>query len=129
MRNAVDHLSISDLERLLSRRMRQVKKLQRVRERLQKKIDAVDEQIAALGGSPNGHTGRRPRNTISLDAAIHQVLEKAGKPMGVGDIAAQVERLGYRSNSANFRGIVNQTLIKDKRFGAVERGVYGIKKK
>lgn len=118
MRNALDTLSISGLELLLSRRKRQVTKLRRVRDRLQKKIDAVDEQIAGLGGSSNG-----------LDAAIHQVLEKAGKPMGVGDIAAQVERLGYRSKSANFRGIVNQPLIKDKRFGAVERGVYGIKKK
>ncbi len=34
---------------------------------------------------------------------------------------------GYRSISENFRGIINQALIKDKRFGAVERGLYEIK--
>src|SRR3954470_281460 len=34
---------------------------------------------------------------------------------------------GYVSSSANFRGIVNQTLIKDKRFRRVARGVYGLK--
>jgi ribosomal protein L19E len=31
---------------------------------------------------------------------------------------------GYRSNSGNFRGIVNQALIKDKRFTSAGRGLY-----
>jgi hypothetical protein len=48
--------------------------------------------------------------------------------MKVGDIADAVQSKGYRSNSANFRGIVNQALIKDKRFGAASRGLYQLKK-
>ena len=39
-----------------------------------------------------------------------------------------VEKTGYRSSSANFRGIVNQTLNKDKRVVASERGLYQIRK-
>lgn len=128
MARTTSDLSIADLQRLLNSRQRQVEKLQRKRQKLQKRIDAVDAQIVELGGSTTG-AGRRARNTISLDEAIHQVLEKAGKPLPVGDIMQQVQKLGYRSSSANFRGIVNQTLIKDKRFAATARGVYGIKKK
>ena len=47
--------------------------------------------------------------------------------MPVGDIMDKVLATGYKSKSANFRGIVNQTLIKDKRFAQVERGVYELK--
>lgn len=128
MARTTSDLSIAELQRLLNSRQRQVEKLQRKRQKLQKRIDAVDAQIVELGGSTTG-TARRVRNTISLDEAIHQVLEKAGKPLPVGDIMQQVQKLGYRSSSANFRGIVNQTLIKDKRFAATARGVYAIKKK
>jgi hypothetical protein len=53
---------------------------------------------------------------------------KDGKPMRVGDITDAVHNAGYRSSSANFRGIVNQTLIKDKRFVAPERGLYQLRK-
>jgi hypothetical protein len=34
----------------------------------------------------------------------------------------------YRSNGANFRGIVNQTLIKESQFTSVGRGMYRLKK-
>ena len=40
-----------------------------------------------------------------------------------------VKANGYRSSSDNFRGIVNQTLIKEKkRFTAPSRGLYQLKK-
>ena len=51
-----------------------------------------------------------------------------GKPMRVGEILEAVSATGYRSNSANFRGIINQTLIKErKRFNQAERGTYALK--
>jgi hypothetical protein len=52
---------------------------------------------------------------------------RGGQADEVGDILEGVTSSGYRSGSANFRGIINQTLIKDKRFGQVERGVYELK--
>ena len=39
-----------------------------------------------------------------------------------------VLKTGYRTNSANPKGIVNQALIKEKRFAQAGRGVYQLKK-
>ena len=45
------------------------------------------------------------------------------------DIVDGVLGSGYRSSSANFRGIVNQTLIKEKKkFTSPSRGMYQLKK-
>jgi hypothetical protein len=54
-------------------------------------------------------------------------MRDGGKPMSVSEIMEAASASGYRSGSANFRGIVNQTLIKDKRFAQVSRGVYQLK--
>jgi hypothetical protein len=72
-------------------------------------------------GRANGN-GRHRRNEMSLVATLESVLAP-GKPMGVGEIVEAVQRKGYQSNSANFRGIVNQTLIKEKQFSSAGRGV------
>jgi hypothetical protein len=129
-RNDNDGLSISELQRMLSARQAELKKLSRQRAALQARVDQIDAQIARLGGEPagGGRRGGRARNELSLSAAIEQVLKQAGEPMKVGPIADAVQGAGYRSNSANFRGIVNQTLIKDKRFGSAGRGLYQLKK-
>jgi len=125
-------LSITELQRMLDARQNELKKLSRRRAALQAQVDQVDAQIARLGGESAGGGGRRSgtraRNEVSLSAAIEQVLKAAGEPMKVGPIADAVQASGYKSNSANFRGIVNQTLIKDKRFGSASRGTYQLKK-
>ena len=128
MRHGTNGFSIQQLKQLLKSRQSQVQKLERRRAKLARKLNAVDERIRALGGT-GGQAGRgsRPRNEVSLIEAIESVL-KGGKSLKVGDIAEAVQASGYRSNSANFRGIVNQTLIKDKRFTSTSRGVYGLKK-
>jgi hypothetical protein len=125
-------LSLAALQKMIQSRQNDVAKLTRKRDKFQKRVDALDAQIAALaggaGGGGGGGRGSRARNDASLQDVIHQVLSKGGGPMSVGDILAKVEATGYRSNSANFRGIVNQTLIKDKRFTSAGRGVYQLKK-
>ena len=137
-RSTVD-LSLAELERLMQSRRTQVTRLTRQRDKLQKKIDALNGRISELSGGAMGGSGTnggggggagrgRARNDVSLQDAIHQVLNKAPGPMGVGDIMEKVRAAGYRSNSANFRGIVNQTLIKDKRFSSAARGMYQVKK-
>lgn len=55
------------------------------------------------------------------------MLRDAGKPLKVGEIMDGVHAAEYRSTAVNFRGLINHTLIKEKRFGQVERGVYGMK--
>ena len=129
-RIAADGFSIGQLMQLLHSRQSQVKKLEKQRGKLQRKLDAVDERLRQLGGSGgrSGRGGTRARNDQSLIEVIESVLKSSGKAMKVGDIADAAQSKGYRSNSANFRGIVNQTLIKDKRFSAASRGMYQLKK-
>jgi len=134
-RPASGSMNLAQLEKLVQARRSEVDKLNRQRAKVQRKLDAIDARIADLsggaagggGGGPRRGPGSRVRNDISLQDLIHQILSKAGAPMGVGDIADKAKASGYRSNSANFRGIVNQTLIKDKRFVSASRGMYKLK--
>jgi hypothetical protein len=132
-RSSQDQFTIVQLEQLLQNRKSKIATLQRQRDKLARKLQKMDDRIRSLGG--DGATGRgrngvaaRVRNEISLMDTIESVLKSSGKPMRVGDIAAAVQSRGYRSNSANFRAIVNQGLIKDKRFISEDRGLYQLKK-
>jgi hypothetical protein len=123
---------MAQLQRLMTEKRSELDRLQRQRGALQKKLNLLDRQIERVGGGANGIRGGggggiRARNEHSLLDTIEIVLRSAGKPMKVGDILDGVLATGYRSNSDNFRGIINQTLIKDKRFGQVERGTYELK--
>jgi hypothetical protein len=135
-RLASSQFTIPQLESMLQARMGKLESLQKDRNALQRQIDAIDEKIRDLGGPVRGGGGGggttasgRARNERSLTETIAEVLEKAGKPASVGEILDGVRATGYRSNSANFRGIINQTLIKErKRFANAGRGMYGLKK-
>ena len=128
-------LTLAQLEKLMQSRRSDVDRLMRQRAKVQRKLDSIDAKISALsggavglnGGGPRRGPGSRVRNEMSLQDLIHQILGKAGEPMGVGEIADKAQAAGYKSNSANFRGIVNQTLIKDKRFVSASRGMYKLK--
>jgi hypothetical protein len=76
------------------------------RGRLHGRIFAAAATVEAANSN-----GRRGRNEMSLVATLEQ-----------GTIVEAVKAQGYRSNSANFRAIVNQTLIKEKQFSSAGRG-------
>jgi hypothetical protein len=118
--------SIGDLEKMLNERRSAIARLNKRRTKAQKKLDAIDREIAKLGGS-SGARGGRVKNSQSLVSMLGVVL-KGKSSMSVGDIVQAVETRGYRSNSANFRGIVNQTLIKEPQFTSAGRGMYRLKK-
>jgi hypothetical protein len=127
--SALEGMTIAQLEGLIAARHDQLKKLSRERDLTQRQLDKLDEAIRKLsgrGGARTNGNGRRGRNEMSLVATLESVLAP-GKPMGVGEIVEAVQRKGYQSNSANFRGIVNQTLIKEKQFASTSRGVYELK--
>jgi hypothetical protein len=124
-------LSIKQIEGLIARQQRRLSTVVRQRAALERKLKAIDERIQEISGLAGGGGGRflRPRNAVSLVTAIEQVLTKSAKPMGVKDIMEKVLASGYRSNSANFRAVVNLTLIKEKkRFRSTSRGVYALKR-
>src|SRR3954453_21843754 len=115
------NLSLDQLERMLNQRRRELSRLTRKRATAQRRLEDIDDKIRRLGGSAvsiRGGGGRRARNDQSLVEVIHGVLQKAGRPLRVSAIAEAANAAGYRSNSANFRGIVNQMLIKDSRFAS-----------
>ncbi len=70
-------------------------------------------------------TGKRPSNKMNLADSMGKVLK--GKTMGVSELADAVQKAGYKTTAANFRTIVNQTLIRDDRFKKVSRGQYTVK--
>jgi len=124
------NLTLDQLERMLNQRRRELSRLTRKRATAEKRLSDIDERIRRLGGVAGGIRGggRRARNDQSLVEVIHGVLQKAARPLRVSAIADAANAAGYRSSSANFRGIVNQMLIKDPRFNSQSRGFYQLKK-
>lgn len=124
--------SISKLKSLLQAQMGKRGELMKARRKLQKQIDKIDRQLTGLTGSAGGSGGGgiRVRNEKNLVTHMEEVLAKAPKGLGVAEIVEAVQANGYRSKSANFRGIVNQTLIKEKKkfTSTGTRGMYMLKK-
>src|SRR5438552_18213731 len=100
---AATQLSLTQLERLLHARRRQIDQLLRKRAKLEAKIKEIDQEVAGLGGPGVGGRHVRARNAVSLIQAITDVLTKSGEPMNVGVITDKVLASGYRSTSPNFR--------------------------
>jgi septal ring factor EnvC (AmiA/AmiB activator) len=124
------NLTVDELERMLNKKRRELSRLSRKRATAQRRLEDIDDRIRRLGGSAVSIRGggRRARNDQSLVEVIHSVLQKAARPLRVSAIADAANAAGYRSSSANFRGIVNQMLIKDPRFASQNRGFYQLKK-
>ena len=127
---ATGNMTITQLENLLNSRRKRLAELVRDRNKVQSRLDAIERQISSLQGRGlgGGATAVRARNAMSLVATMEKLLRNAGKPVAVGDIVAGVLKTGYRTTSPNFRGIVNQTLIKEKQFQNAGRGLYQVKK-
>lgn len=134
----VKTLSVADLLAELNRRRRKLPRLKRLAARLEKKLAAAYAEIQSLGGAANKAAApkaaakparkprRRPRNKITLADAIVKVLAK-DKPKSVPQIAADVQKAGYRSSSKTFTTIIYQTVAKDGRVKKVGRGQYVLK--
>ena len=127
-------LAIADLQRILDQKQNELKRLYKRRSQLERELHGIDREISKVEGrGGNGRGGRkggggRARNDKSLIETLEDVLRSNGGPMGVGDILEAVQAAGYRSNSDNFRGIINQQLIKEKkRFHKAGRGMYQLK--
>ena len=119
-------LSLSDLEQIIQRRKKDLRRLMRHRRQAEAALQKIDREIARIGGNASTRGGRA-RNAAPLASMIESSIQSAGKPLSISEIIEQVTRRGYQSSSGNFRSVVSLTLIKDTRFKKVERGVYGLK--
>ena len=149
-RTGLVSLSTAELRAEIRRRLNA---LETQRHKLLAEVEVIEEEIASVENiveSPalrgrkktatkkkRGRAGvrakkkttrrRRPENIMSLVDAMKKALGR--KTMGNKELAKAVKKTGYRSNSANFRSIVNQTLVKNKKvFKRVERGMYAVKR-
>ncbi len=122
--NNLAKLSTQEIQSELRKRESAIKRLEKARQKAFERLSEIDAQLSELGGSAGG-VRRRARNDSNLVDALFQVL--SGATMGVTEVASAVQQAGYRTTSPNFRTIVNQALIKDKRFKRVGRGKYTAK--
>lgn len=133
---ALGSVSTAELAREIKRRERQLDKLESKRSALLAQVDELDGEISTLGSllgrsvtsGRNGSSGprRRPRNEQTLTQALSGVL--SGVTMSVTEAAEEVQRAGYKTSADNFRTIVNQTLLREKKsFKKVARGQYTAK--
>ncbi len=131
-RSGLATVSTAKLRTELTRRERQAKQLQGRRDRLLGQLAALDKEIATADGKRavvrtrrgrRAGAGRRQRNKMNLVDALRKVL--ANKTMSISDAAEAVQRAGYKTSSANFRTIVNQSLLANRKvFRKVARGQY-----
>jgi len=117
-------MSTAELQAELQRRERNVRKLERRREKLMLDLAEVEKELASEGAlSATGGIRRRPRNEANLVDSLAAVLK--GKEMSVTEVTQAVQQAGYMTTAANFRTIVNQALIREKKkFKKVSRGIY-----
>jgi hypothetical protein len=128
---AGERMPLAALQRLIEKTQSELKLLTKERDRLRRRLAQVDEKIRSLSGDSRGSTGKRLRasNPASLVQALSAVLTKASKPLSVGEIMEKVRADGYRSYATNFRGLINQTLLKEtKCFARTGRGIFQIRK-
>jgi len=135
-------LSVSDLEKMLKSTTREIADLERRRAPHAKALAQLDARLAALRGTkakapvakaaPKSKKVRkvtRPRQAKSLKVAIVDVLAGSPEAMGPSEIAAAVQKAGYKTTSKNFLTIVNNTLGQDKRIVRKAKGQYVVRGK
>lgn len=123
-------LSLTELQSEIRKREKRVNGLMNKRAAILKQLQNVDAEIASYGGAVRSASGRmtgrkRPKNDSNLADALVNVLRN--KVLSVTDVAQAVQKAGYITTSPNFRTIVNQTLLKDKRIKKISRGKYTAK--
>ncbi len=143
-RTKLQMIDTNALHAELERRERTLVTLEDRRDKLMVQVDALEAEIDAIAGSAPAAraagpakkktarkgakkvSGRkRPKNAMKLDDALAKLLK--GKTMGVTEAAEAVQKAGYKTSAANFRTIVNQTMIKSKGIKKVSRGQYTAK--
>mgnify|MGYP000881398065 CR=1 FL=1 len=114
-------MNTRDIEAELRRRRRGVTALIQKRDSLRARLAEVEQQLRGAGGAEK--TRIRPQNEMNPVEALKKVL--TGKTMGVTQVADAVQKAGYKTFAANFRTIVNQTVIKNRKlFKKIARGQY-----
>ena len=148
--------SITELRREIAAKERQLKKFVSQRKKVAARLAVIEKRIELLGGEPpkpkrgrgrpkrrkkvarkkTRRAGRLARKVKKARRAtgkplveyIRQVLAKSPKPMRAKNIVQAVRKVGYKTFSKDFYGIVAAALRDKKNFKRVGRGVYTLSK-
>ncbi|MBN1419125.1 MAG: hypothetical protein JXP34_10135 [Planctomycetes bacterium] len=112
----IDLLSVRDLEELLEKKRRdgRLRDLMQERDRLQREMDRVNEEIQSIEDervrnrklpSPTPPIPDTRRRT--LKDYIAEILREAGKPLSPTEIQKRLPEVGYSSSSSNPRSFYN----------------------
>lgn len=142
---AISKLSISDIQRMLNKRLAQLRSLQEQIQQTLAQLGQIEQQAteeirqelravqvrdgmrrapraAAPAPAPAKRRGRPARAEAgSLREYIVKVLRNAGRPMRPKEVEQAVLDAGYKTTSQRFSVIVNQTLTKLVEQGQVKR--------
>ena len=133
-RSKLSKMRIADLRQEIERRQKLLPKLMAQR-------DALSREIAELQSSatPQARKAARPEAAPKKTRGRHQAKNKVGladalavfmkgkKKVTIAEAIAGVLAAGYKTKSGDFRGVVNNMLLTDKRFKNVARGVFTLK--
>jgi len=133
-RSKLSTMSIADLRQEIERRQKLLPKLIAQRDALSQEITELqslatpEARKAAKPEAAPKKTRRRHRakNKAGLAEVLATVLKGKAK-VTIGEAMEGVLAAGYKSKSRDFRGVVNNMLLKDNRFKNVARGVFTLK--
>ena len=110
MANALENLSVVEIQNVLRKRQSRVNVLQKRREKLLEEIKSIDQEITTITGTESGTI--RFKNKFPLQQVICEVLGKHKKGLTLAELTEAIEKTGYQSGSANFKNVVYQNVYK-----------------
>jgi hypothetical protein len=109
------NLTVTQLERMLLRKTTVLEKLRRQRALLEKKLAHVERRIVEIGGVARERgtervPRRRPKNPMTLLAAVIEMLGQHKKGLSLRELAGKLLDSGYKTSSTNFQNTLYQCL-------------------
>ena len=133
-RSKLSTLNIADLRQEIERRQKLLPKLIAQRDALSREITELQGLAAPEAGKAakteavpkKTRRRRRAKNKVGLADALAGFL-KGKKKVAIGEAMEGVLAAGYKSNARDFRSVVNNMLLTDKRFKKIGRGEFALK--
>ena len=126
-------VSLAVLQQEIQRRQKLLPKLVAQRDTLNEEIaelESVAQLVVHKQAKPQTASKKTRRglgeNKIGLADTLSQFMKGKTK-VTIAEALDGVLAAGYKSGSKNFRGLVNHTLLKNKRFKNVGRGEFTLK--
>lgn len=117
MAGSSNELTVTELERILAKRKKELEELLLRRDQLQQELAELDRHISELQGEKpldrpvsSSRTLARGRNPVSLRQTVISLLEDCKEGYTLADLSDKIIESGYQTSSKNFRNVLYQCL-------------------